>query len=70
MHEMCPEIPTHYEGVIHTKRKAYDVVSDMYPTHEQVENVGKGTHKELMKNCEAYREIALSQLSEEELTNE
>lgn len=32
--------------------------------------VGKGTHKELMKNCEAYREIALSQLSEEELTNE
>lgn len=45
MHEMCPEIPTHYEGVIHTKRKAYDVVSDMYPPHEQVENVGKGTHK-------------------------
>lgn len=29
--------------------------------------VGKGTHKELMQNCEAYREIALSQLSEEEL---
>ena len=36
-------IPTHYEGVIHTKRKAYDVVSDMYPTHAQVERVGKGT---------------------------
>ena len=32
LHETCPEIPTHYEGVIHTKRKAYDVVSDMYPT--------------------------------------
>lgn len=32
--------------------------------------VGRGTHKELMKDCEAYREIALSQLSEEELTNE
>ncbi|MEG1473402.1 MAG: ABC transporter ATP-binding protein [Christensenella sp.] len=29
---------------------------------------GKGTHKELMKNCEPYREIALSQLSEEELS--
>lgn len=29
--------------------------------------VGKGTHEELMKNCETYREIALSQLSEEEL---
>lgn len=29
--------------------------------------VGKGTHKELMKNCETYQEIALSQLSKEEL---
>lgn len=29
--------------------------------------VGKGTHKELMKTCSTYREIASSQLSEEEL---
>ncbi len=29
--------------------------------------VGKGTHKELMKNCMVYREIALSQMSKEEL---
>ena len=29
--------------------------------------VGKGTHEELMKNNETYREIALSQLSEQEL---
>ena len=29
--------------------------------------VGIGTHKELLKNCEVYKEIALSQLSEEEL---
>lgn len=29
--------------------------------------VGTGTHQELMKNCEVYRQIALSQLSEEEL---
>ena len=29
--------------------------------------VGKGTHEELMKNSETYRQIALSQLSEEEL---
>lgn len=29
--------------------------------------VGQGTHKELLKNCEVYKEIALSQLSEEEL---
>ena len=29
--------------------------------------VGRGTHEELMKNCEVYQEIALSQLSKEEL---
>lgn len=29
--------------------------------------VGKGTHKELMQNCEEYKEIAMSQLSEDEL---
>ena len=28
---------------------------------------GMGTHAELMKNCEVYRQIAMSQLSEEEL---
>lgn len=31
--------------------------------------VGKGTHSELLKNCAIYKEIALSQLSEEELKN-
>ena len=29
--------------------------------------VGKGTHEELMENCEVYKQIALSQLSKEEL---
>ena len=29
--------------------------------------VGMGTHKELLQNCSVYRQIALSQLSEEEL---
>lgn len=29
--------------------------------------VGKGSHRELLANCEVYREIAMSQLSEEEL---
>ena len=33
------------------------------------ECVGIGTHHELLKNCEVYREIALSQLSKEELEN-
>ena len=32
--------------------------------------VGRGTHKELMKNCDVYRQIALSQLSKEELMDE
>ena len=32
--------------------------------------VGMGTHKELLKSCEVYKQIALSQLSEEELGNE
>ncbi|MDD4692630.1 ABC transporter ATP-binding protein [Eubacterium aggregans] len=31
--------------------------------------VGKGTHTQLLKTCETYREIAYSQLSEEELAN-
>ena len=33
------------------------------------ECVGQGTHKELLKNCEVYKQIALSQLSEEELNS-
>ncbi|MDF2539416.1 MAG: transporter, ATP-binding/permease protein [Herbinix sp.] len=32
--------------------------------------VGKGTHKELLKNCEVYQQIASSQLSKEELEYE
>ena len=31
--------------------------------------VGMGTHKELLKSCDVYHQIALSQLSEEELNN-
>lgn len=31
--------------------------------------VGEGTHDELMQNCKIYKEIALSQLSKEELKN-
>ncbi|MEG2017974.1 MAG: ABC transporter ATP-binding protein [Clostridium sp.] len=37
---------------------------------EEGKVAGKGTHKELMKNCEVYKQIALSQLSKEELDNE
>ena len=34
------------------------------------EIVGQGKHKELLQNCDVYKEIALSQLSKEELENE
>lgn len=34
---------------------------------ENGEMVGKGTHKELLQNCEVYKEIAYSQLSKDEL---
>lgn len=33
------------------------------------ESVGVGTHKKLLKSCEVYKQIALSQLSKEELDN-
>jgi len=36
---------------------------------DEGECVGIGTHKELLKNCQVYQEIALSQLSKEELAN-
>lgn len=36
---------------------------------EEGRMVGKGTHEELMKHCETYKQIAISQLSEEELKN-
>lgn len=43
--------------------------SDKIIVLENGECVGQGTHKELLKNCEVYKQIALSQLSKEELEN-
>ena len=37
---------------------------------DEGEVVGKGTHKELMDNCEVYRQIAISQLSAEDLARD
>lgn len=37
-------IPVHYEGVCRTKRIAYDVVSEMYPHHDEVAQVGEGVY--------------------------
>lgn len=39
------DIPVHYEGVIHSKRKAYDVGSQMYPSVKHVHEVGEKTSK-------------------------
>ncbi len=41
LHEVCPEIPVHYEGVVRTKRHSYDVVSEMYTHPDNVEKGGK-----------------------------
>ncbi len=40
------KIPVHYESVIHTKRFAYDVISEMYPTQENVAKYGAQTAKD------------------------
>jgi len=43
--------------------------ADQIITLDEGKIVGKGTHTVLMQTCETYRQIALSQLSEEELEN-
>ena len=43
------------------------LTADQIIVLENGEIVGCGTHRELLRSCEVYREIALSQLSEDEL---
>lgn len=43
LHDISPKIPVHYEGVIHTKRHSYDVVSEMYTSIENLLKVKDGT---------------------------
>lgn len=38
-------IPVHYEGVVRTKRVAYDVVSEMYTHQDNVKQIGEGRYK-------------------------
>lgn len=40
---ICPEIPVHYEGVVRTKRFAFDVISEMYTSIPNIEKTGKHT---------------------------
>ena len=48
-----------------------EVVCHGIPSEDEIlkdgDIVEQGTHEELMKNCEVYQEIALSQLSKAEL---
>lgn len=37
------DLPVHYEGAIHSLRRAYDVGSEMYATVERVRSVGEGS---------------------------
>ncbi|MGB9679786.1 MAG: ABC transporter ATP-binding protein [Thermoanaerobacteraceae bacterium] len=50
-----------------SQRVSTIVNADQIVVIEDGKLVGIGKHKDLIKNCETYREIALSQLSEEEL---
>jgi ATP-binding cassette subfamily B protein len=43
------------------------LTADRIVVLENGEIVGNGTHRELLRSCEVYREIAMSQLSEDEL---
>ena len=47
-------IPVHYESVVHAKRKAYDVASQMYPSVEEVKAAGEGTSKTKQFNDRPY----------------
>jgi ATP-binding cassette subfamily B protein len=52
-----------------TQRVSTAKTADQIIVLDQGEVVGKGTHEELMESCETYQEIALSQLSLEELSS-
>ena len=41
LHENAPETPVHYEGVIRGPRHSYDVVSEMYTNHKNLEKCGQ-----------------------------
>ena len=59
---------THNKTVIIVAQRISTIMNaDQIIVLEEGKIVGKGTHEELLKNCETYKQIALSQLSEEEL---
>lgn len=50
LHNISPEIPIQYEGVIHTKRHSYDIVSEMYTSIEDLLKVKDGTRGKAYHN--------------------
>lgn len=54
-------------GMIVAQRIGTIMDADQIIVLDEGRVVGKGRHKDLLKSCEVYREIAMSQLSEEEL---
>ncbi len=55
--------------IIVAQRISTIVAADQIIVMEKGKIVGIGQHQELLSNCKVYKEIALSQLSEEELAN-
>jgi len=59
---------THHAAVIVVAQRVSTIrQADQILVLENGNIVGRGTHDELMKKCQVYKEIALSQLSEKEL---
>ncbi|MGL4362035.1 MAG: ABC transporter ATP-binding protein [Cellulosilyticaceae bacterium] len=54
--------------IIVAQRISTIINADMIIVLEEGRIVGQGTHEELLKDCDVYKEIALSQLSKEELS--
>jgi len=57
----------HATSFVVAQRVGSIMEADLIVVLEQGQVVGKGTHDELIHNCEVYKEIALSQLSPKEL---
>ena len=57
-------------NVIIAQRIGTIINADIIVVLEKGKMVGIGTHKELLKKCKVYKEIALSQVTKEELENE
>jgi ATP-binding cassette subfamily B protein len=54
--------------IVVTQRVSTVKTADQIIVLDEGRVMGKGTHEALMKDCETYQEIALSQLSKEELS--